>query len=48
MNIPLDLMVLILPIYTIIDMVETALNVWSDCVMTIIVNKDAVKENAVV
>ena len=29
MNIPLHVMGLILPLYTLIDMIETALNVWS-------------------
>ena len=37
MNVPLELMGLILPIYAIIDMVETALNVYSDsCVAAIV------------
>ena len=37
-----NLMILgvILPIYTIIDMIETAENVWSDCCICAIVNKD--------
>lgn len=37
MGVKLDLMVLILPIYTLFDMIETALNVWSDCCVTDIV-----------
>lgn len=37
MNVPLYLMGLILPIYTIIDMIESALNVWSNsCICTVI------------
>jgi Na+/H+-dicarboxylate symporter len=37
MNVPLNILGVILPFYTIIDMVETALNVWSDsCVATIV------------
>lgn len=37
MNIPITLMGIILPFYSIIDMIETALNVWSDsCVATVI------------
>lgn len=37
MDIPIGLMGLILPFYTLIDMVETALNVWSDsCVAKIV------------
>lgn len=31
MHIPLHLLGLILPFYTMLDMIETALNVWSDC-----------------
>ncbi len=37
---PLGLLGLILPIYTVIDMVETMENVWSDSVVCTIVNKD--------
>ncbi len=40
MNVPLYLMGVILPIYTIIDMVETALNVWSDSCVTAVVDKE--------
>lgn len=40
MNIPLSIMGLILPLYTLIDMIETALNVWSDGVITAIVEKE--------
>jgi len=40
MNVPLYLMGIILPIYTIIDMVETALNVWSDACVTAIVDRE--------
>ncbi|WP_419214553.1 dicarboxylate/amino acid:cation symporter [Wolbachia endosymbiont of Rhagoletis cingulata] len=40
MNVPLYIMGLILPIYTIIDMFETAINVWSDICITQIVNKE--------
>ncbi len=40
MNVPLHLMGVILPIYTIIDMIETALNVWSDSVIAIVVDKE--------
>jgi Na+/H+-dicarboxylate symporter len=37
-----NLMILgvILPIYTIIDMIETAENVWSDCCICAVVNKE--------
>lgn len=44
MNVPLNLLGVILPFYAIIDMVETALNVWSDCCVTAIVEKE-VKES---
>ncbi len=37
---PLGLMGVILPIYTIIDMVETAENVWSDCTVCAMTNHD--------
>ncbi len=40
MNVPLYIMGLILPIYTIIDMFETAINVWSDSCITQIINKE--------
>lgn len=40
MNIPIELMGIILPFYTIIDMIETSLNVWSDAVVTVAVDKD--------
>jgi Na+/H+-dicarboxylate symporter len=40
LHLPLELMGLILPIYALIDMVETALNVWSDSCVTAVVDKD--------
>ncbi|UIP93110.1 dicarboxylate/amino acid:cation symporter [Wolbachia endosymbiont of Anopheles demeilloni] len=40
MNVSLYIMGLILPIYTIIDMFETAINVWSDICITQIINKE--------
>lgn len=43
MNVPLNILGIILPFYTIIDMIETSLNVWSDCSVTAIVEKE-VKE----
>ena len=39
-GVPLELMGVILPFYTLIDMLETALNVWSDCCVTAIVAKE--------
>lgn len=43
-NAPLGLLGLILPIYTVIDMVETMENVWSDSVVCTAVNKDLTKK----
>lgn len=40
MNIPVDIMGIILPIYTVIDMIETAENVWSDSCVCAMVDKD--------
>jgi len=40
MNVPIILMGVILPIYAVIDMVETTLNVWSDSCVCTMVNKD--------
>jgi Na+/H+-dicarboxylate symporter len=40
MNVPLNLMFVILPFYAFLDMVETALNVWSDSCVTAAVDKD--------
>ncbi len=39
MNIPLGLMGVILPFYSLIDMLETALNVWSDSCVTLVTDK---------
>ena len=40
MNAPIGIMGIILPIYTIIDMIETAENVWSDSCVCAMVDKD--------
>ena len=37
---PIGVLGVILPIYTIIDMIETAENVWSDCCICAVVNKE--------
>jgi Na+/H+-dicarboxylate symporter len=37
---PIGIMGIILPIYTIIDMIETAINVWSDSCVCAIVDKE--------
>ena len=40
MNVPIEILGLILPFYSVIDMIETSLNVWSDaCVTTVIDRK---------
>jgi Na+/H+-dicarboxylate symporter len=44
MDVPLYLMGLILPFYTLLDMLETALNVWSDGCVAVIVNKELAGE----
>lgn len=44
MNVPIILMGVILPFYGLIDMLETALNVWSDACVTKIVNDKALAE----
>ena len=42
MNVPITLMGIILPFYSLIDMLETALNVWSDsCVAKVVNDKTA-------
>ena len=43
MNAPIGIMGIILPIYTIIDMIETAENVWSDSCVCSMVDKDMQK-----
>ncbi|MEC7840112.1 MAG: dicarboxylate/amino acid:cation symporter [Chlamydiota bacterium] len=40
MNVPLAMMGVILPFYGLIDMLESAINVWSDTCVTAIVNKE--------
>lgn len=47
MNVPFELMGIILPFYGLIDMLETALNVWSDACVTKIVNDKALAEEQV-
>ncbi len=42
MNIPITLMGIILPFYSLIDMLETALNVWSDSCVAKVVNQHVV------
>ena len=40
LGLPLDIMGMILPLYTIFDMIETMLNVWSDSCVTAIVDRE--------
>jgi len=40
MDVPIDLLWLILPFYSIIDMIETALNVWSDCCVVSVIDRE--------
>lgn len=40
MNIPLNILGVILPFYTLIDMLETTVNVWSDACVTAVVDKE--------
>ena len=43
MNVDLQLMMLILPFYSFIDMLESAINVWSDSCVTAMVNQELVQ-----
>lgn len=47
MNVPITLMGIILPFYSLIDMLETALNVWSDACVTKVVDEETAKEEEV-
>lgn len=40
MNVPLNILGIILPFYTLIDMLESAINVWSDSCVTAVVQKE--------
>lgn len=44
MNVPLNILGAILPFYTIIDMIETSINVWSDSCVAAVVDKEAKQE----
>lgn len=46
MGVPLHILGLILPLYAIFDMVETALNVWSDSTIAAAVEQDLLQEQA--
>lgn len=45
MDIPIEMMAFILPFYLFLDMIETAINVWSDICITAVVDKDMKGEN---
>lgn len=46
MNVPITLLGVILPFYSLIDMLETALNVWSDSCVVTVVNQQQVLEDS--
>ena len=48
MNVPLNIMGAILPFYALIDMLETAINVWSDSCVSAIVDKEVTELEAAV
>lgn len=43
-GVPLEILGLILPVYTLLDMLETALNVWSDGCVTSVIAKEVAEE----
>ena len=45
MNVPIVLMGVILPIFAVIDMIETTLNVWSDSTVAAMVDRDLYSKN---
>ena len=44
MNVPLHILGIILPFYSLIDMLESAINVWSDSCVTAVVHKEIMSE----
>lgn len=46
MNIPLTILGIILPFYTMIDMIESAINVWSDSCVAAVVDKEVAEDEA--
>lgn len=46
MDVPLDLLAVILPFYTLIDMLESSINVWSDSCVTVVVDRELKAEEA--
>ncbi len=47
MNVPITLMGVILPFYSLIDMLETALNVWSDSCVTKVIDEKVIDDDEV-
>ncbi len=45
MNVPLHILGVILPFYAIIDMLESAINVWSDSCVTAVVQHECYQES---
>lgn len=45
MNVPLSLLGIILPFYALLDMLESAINIWSDSCVTLAVNQKVVTES---
>jgi Na+/H+-dicarboxylate symporter len=45
MNVPLHILGVILPFYTLIDMLESAINVWSDSCVAAVVQKEVTQES---
>ena len=46
MNVPLALMGVILPVYALVDMLESAINVWSDACVTCIVDRESAQQDS--
>lgn len=46
MNVPLNILGVILPFYTMIDMLESAINVWSDSCVAAVVDREVAQDNA--
>jgi Na+/H+-dicarboxylate symporter len=48
MNVPITLLGIILPFYSLIDMLETAVNVWSDLCVVKVVNDDVANHSVII
>ena len=48
MGVPLEIMGMILPLYSLFDMVETALNVWSDSCITTLVDQEVTVKDPII